>query len=87
MDNCAVSGNEDEYLSWAYDRVKCIFDEFKFPLQKFCTNDPKLQLKIDTEYGVSTPSVVKLLGMNWDRIDDTLYTDYGPYIIKYQCKN
>ena len=43
-------------------------------MQQFITNNQSLQEEIDNIDKKETPTEVKLLGINWDRISDTLYT-------------
>ena len=76
MDNVSITSSDSEYLSWAYEQLPSIFESFPFGLQQFVVNDQNLQSKIDSKLKVETPKVVKLLGMYWDRVTDTLST--GP---------
>ena len=72
MDNCSVSYNSEKELENAYGQLESIFSKYCFPLQQFITNNSSLQSKIDSETGVETPDQVKLLGMLWNRSDDSL---------------
>ena len=74
MDNLAVSGNSHDEIASAYDKLPPVFEKFGFPLQQFITNDCKLQDTIDKDLATSTDTNVKLLGLNWNRIDDDLST-------------
>ena len=68
MDNCAVSAQSTEELSWAYSLLNGIFNPYKFELQKFFTNDENLQTVV--EDGVKEE--VQLFGICWNTKNDTL---------------
>ncbi|XP_068247851.1 uncharacterized protein [Palaemon carinicauda] len=74
MDNGSITSNTAEELQWAFDNLKNIFEPYKFFLQQFVTNDKELQDKIDENESKKTSTEVKLLGMVWNRLDDTLRT-------------
>ncbi|XP_068247875.1 uncharacterized protein [Palaemon carinicauda] len=74
MDNGSITSNTKEELQWAFDNLKNIFEPYKFFLQQFVTNDKELQDKIDENESKKTSTEVKLLGMVWNRLDDTLRT-------------
>ncbi|XP_068224198.1 uncharacterized protein, partial [Palaemon carinicauda] len=74
MDNGSITSNTAEELQWAFDNLKIIFEPYKFFLQQFVTNDKELQDKIDENESKKTSTEVKLLGMVWNRLDDTLRT-------------
>jgi len=82
MDNGAITGNDPEFLRKAKDILVKVFGNYRFKLQQFVTNDAALQVELDREAGTVTPDVVRLFGMNWNRIDDTLATDP----IKLDCE-
>ena len=71
MDNGGFSSNDTNTLYWSYEMMQKIFEEYKFSLQQFTTNDLHLQNAIDEELGIITPTRVKVLGMTWDRELDT----------------
>ena len=75
VDNSAVTCNSKEELMWAYEQLGSIFNPHQFFLQQYCTNDPSLQATIDVNQD-TTPRVVKLFGLAWDRENDTIFT--GP---------
>ena len=72
MDNCAVSSEDCNYISWAYELLNSIFDPYKFEVQQFLTNEPNLSSKINSD---DNETVKKLLGINWDQVNDTIFTD------------
>ena len=74
MDNGAVSGSSG-YLKYAYDQLSRIFAPYKFGIQQVYTNDVNLQKEIDEENEEETSDVVKVLGLNWDRTDDTFHAN------------
>ena len=74
MDNCAVSCNTTADLKWAYSQLKSIFEPYQFSLQQFLTNDHSLQKEIDEISQSSTPAKAKLLGLQWDKVLDTVST-------------
>ncbi|XP_068237328.1 uncharacterized protein [Palaemon carinicauda] len=51
-----------------------IFSPYKFSLQQFLSNDMSLQKKIDKIQETEAPTKSKLLGLEWDRMSDTLST-------------
>ena len=71
MDNLAFSSNDLDTIRWAYSVLPSIFSPYKFDLQQFITNDEELQENID-QGNDSTPRTVKLLGLLWDRVADTI---------------
>ena len=75
MDNCAASYNSSKEIERAYEQLNGIFNPYKFYLQQFITNDNNLQDKIDDSLSQKTPETVKLLGMQWDRKKDCLFTE------------
>lgn len=72
MDNGAYSTNNSDKLLNSFQVLPDIFEPYKFQLQQYVTNLPSLQGKIDERFKTETPSVVKLLGMLWDRVSDNL---------------
>ena len=74
MDNGAITMSDFEGLNWAYETLGSVFEPYKFQLQQFVTNDEVLQKEIDKKAGECTPTTVKLLGICWDRTEDTLST-------------
>ena len=80
VDNGAVLTDSVEKLREA--KIKCeeIFKPYCFSLQQFVTNDNNFQSEIDNLNAdlEPTPQTGKLLGVQWDRIKDSL----GPKLIK-----
>ena len=74
MDNGSLSSNDESDLEDSYDIIKQVFHGYKFGLQQLCTNSASLQEKLDAENVETepTPDSVKLLGMTWNRVTDTL---------------
>ena len=75
VDNGGFTSNSHDYLTWACKTTTEIFAEYKFRLQQFYTNDVVLQSSLDTEAGSVAPQQIKLLGLSWDRLNDTLSPD------------
>ena len=69
MDNVGYSSSCERELLYAYNNVKNIFSPYNFDLQQFYTNSSLVQQNID-----ETPDSVNLLGMQWNRLEDTLTT-------------
>ncbi len=74
MDNGCYSCNDSKKLEWAYDLLKDTFEPYKFSLQQYVTNYNPLQSFIDVNTEEITPDLVKVFGLNWNRLDDTLST-------------
>ncbi|XP_068229710.1 uncharacterized protein [Palaemon carinicauda] len=74
MDNGAYTCSSGEKLNEVYKVLPSIFEKYKFPLQQFVTNDPSLQEVIYREGSGQTPHEVKLLGLQWSRDSDQIYT-------------
>ncbi|XP_064087272.1 uncharacterized protein LOC135201905 [Macrobrachium nipponense] len=74
MDNCAFTAETSECLLWMYTMLEDIFSPYKFSLQQFLSNDMSLQKEIDKIQETETPTKSKLLGLEWDRMSDTLST-------------
>lgn len=75
MDNGSVSANSEQELREAYMKLAGIFRPYKFELQQFATNLVDLQCEIDDEFGEKTEKDSKLLGVIWNRENDTLCTE------------
>ena len=71
MDNISYTSPDSKDVELAYENSVKIFNDFKFDLQKFYTNSPNLQAQIDATLEEGSPQVVDLLGLRWDRVDDT----------------
>ena len=74
MDNLAVSANNQNDLVKYYECLENIFKPYGFPLQQFITNDSQLQDLINRKFGETPSDVVKLLGLEWNRVHDYLST-------------
>lgn len=74
MDNCAFTARDHESLMWGFNQLESIFSPYKFGLQQYVSNDNDLQSLVDVDDKRQTPVKVKLLGMQWDRVEDTLST-------------
>ena len=74
MDNGGVSAETSQDLQWAYQHVVGIFKPYKFDIQQVVTNDLSLQEEIDSHLENSTPEINKLLGLNWNRVSDEIFT-------------
>ena len=72
MDNCSFGVDSVEELVESFHSLSEIFQPYHFPLQQFYTNDVNLQGEIDQGQEAPTPAQVKLLGLEWDRENDTL---------------
>ena len=73
VDNGGVTANTLEDISWAYEQLSQIFNPYQFYLQQFSTNGLSLQSSIDAA-AEETPGTVKLLGLQWNRKNDTIST-------------
>ena len=86
MDNLAISENDSVKLKWAYNQLHNISSPYLFNLQQFVTNDENLQSEIDSSLKVETPDIVKLLGVQWNRSNDTLSTKAIELDVKAKTK-
>ena len=73
MDNGAFTTNDEHTLSEAYNILNSIFNPYKFEVQQVVTNDINVQANIDGE-AEPPPDQVKLLGLFWNRSQDTFST-------------
>ncbi len=74
VDNGAYTTNDPHKLIWAYKTLNTIFEPYQFSLQQFVTNNSTLQNEIDKLNEEKTSGCVKLFGLQWDRLTDTLST-------------
>ena len=72
MDNGAISSNTTKDLEGLYGKVKDVFAPYQFKLQQFITNSKHLQDIIDDDCVCDTPVINKVLGVEWNRAQDTL---------------
>ena len=71
MDNIAFSTNDEESVWFGYESSFKIFEQYRFPLQKFVTNASFLQEKIDRQFNIETPIENPFFGMIWNRQTDS----------------
>ena len=74
MDNCAISGETEKDILDSFNYISEIFQSYKFQIQQYITNDSHLREKIKEIEEVGEDSKVKLLGIQWDTVNDTLST-------------
>ena len=74
MDNCCVTTNDKDKLREYYEMLPKVFNSYKFALQQFVSNDVDLQSQIDAKEDQSTEIETKLLGLRYDRVNDTIFT-------------
>ena len=72
VDNGGVTANTVDELKWKYETLEQIFNEYKFELQQYVTNDAELQNCVDNETSSTTTKEVKVLGHVWNRETDSL---------------
>lgn len=78
MDNISYTSSDSKDIEFAYLNSFKIFNDYKFDLQKFYTNSSDLQTRIDATLKEDSPQMVELLGLKWDRIDDTFVCKIRP---------
>jgi len=71
MDNGAYTGSTEE-VKWAYSKLNETFNKYQIFLQEITSNEASIQTEFDKSTGETTPDVVKLLGLKWDRMKDQL---------------
>ena len=74
MDNYAFTAQDSDSLVWGYENLQEIFSPFGFKIQQSVTNDEILQTRINQVEGNESTSDTKLLGMIWNRKEDSLST-------------
>lgn len=75
MDNGAISGDTKDDLIHDYDQLGKIYTPYQFSVQQIVSNVEEIQAQADSlDDSKQTDPEVTLLGMLWDRLDDTLYT-------------
>lgn len=72
VDNFFVGCKSEAEISETFEKAKDIFNSSKFPLQQHVTNHCSFQKIMDKESLSSTPEMVKVLGMNWNRVTDCI---------------
>ena len=77
VDNCSVATDDIKKLQWSFKQLNEIFNPYCFYLQQFVTNDAILQAQIDSSLSDEdkTPDQVKLLGLQWNHVNDTISTN------------
>ena len=73
MDNCAISGNDLNYMKWAVLQLNSIFNPYGFQLQQFITNCLSIYHHIQDQDGQKEEN--KLLGLKWNVNIDHIYTN------------
>ena len=81
MDNCALSGNDPSYMSWAILQLNSIFNPYGFLLQQFITNCQSLYSHIQCQEEPKEEN--KLLGLKWNTKSDLIYTN--PISLNYSA--
>ena len=74
MNNGCVTTNNLEELKTMGTVLEQTFAPYQFRLQKFFTNDPRLQENIDSKGQEKTPEQIKLLELKYNRVTDTIST-------------
>ena len=74
VDNGAATCNSYAELEWIYEQLPKIFSPYKFELQQMTCNDNILQSKIDIDTNSSSLTTQKLLGLVWNRENDSYTT-------------
>ncbi len=72
VDNIFVGCKSKEEIEYTHDNSEEIFNQNFFPLQQFVVNDSEYQLKLDKLHNEITDKEVKVLGMKWNRINDSI---------------
>ena len=73
MDNGVFSSENEDNLINYYNKIAGIFRDYKFELQQFASNNVKLQSIVDVDFDTpESDDCVKLLGMYWNKLNDTL---------------
>ena len=75
VDNGGFTFKNSDQLKWAYEKLDSVFSPYKFKIQQVVTNDLSLQDTVDQNLTEKTSSTVKLLGMQWNRINDKLFAN------------
>jgi len=73
VDNGAIATDDENFMVWAWSELERIFAPFGFALQQFSTNSSALKSSLQPEES-KFPEVTKLLGLNWNTVNDTLET-------------
>ena len=72
MDNGSITANNKEDLRWAYNNLKLIFQSYQMKLQQFNCNEEGILSADDNTLEETT----KLLGLLWNKRQDTLSTEH-----------
>ena len=73
MDNLAFSSESEDEIVEVYKGLKNVFGPYQFDLQQFVTNVDWFQREIDGELEIKTDEKVKLLGLMWNRVKDSIF--------------
>ena len=71
MDNGSYSCSDDNDLEKAYEEIVSVFGSYCFELQQVHSNSEKFQSTLEYE-SEDDPKVVNLLGMEWNKVDNTI---------------
>ncbi len=71
VDNVSLGCNSLSELKYAHDESVSIFKDNQFPLQQFVCNHIEYQHELDKIHEETATENVKVLGMIWNRLNDT----------------
>ena len=86
VDNFSVGCNSLDELHYSHDCALQIFNDNGFPLQQFVCNNPDFQNCLDSGQDCETDIEVKLLGMKWNRVSDTISSTKFELNVKAETK-
>ena len=72
MDNGAVTADSTDDILLAFHQLRDVFITYKFNIQQIVSNDSEVQGVVDKSLSGPAPVDYKLLGLNWNRVADTL---------------
>ena len=72
VDNISVGCRSEKEIEFAYNKSVEVFARSAMPLQQFVTNCEVVQGKLDMLHKQETNTCVKILGMSWNRLNDTI---------------
>ena len=74
MDNIFLTSEDPALFEDIVSVVRGIFEPYKMFLQQFYCNIPDVQSELDTEFEQETGPIIKILGMEYNRFEDSLST-------------
>ena len=74
MDNIGFVADSEDELFWGSNQLEGIFSSYKFGLQQFISNHSKLHADFNPDEN-ENDTVKKLLGMQWNLSNDTIFTN------------